>query len=120
VRILIVEDDDSSLDLAKRLVEDMGHTVLTASDGTKGLAFARSEKPDLLLLDLRMPGIDGLQVVREIRADPTLRTLPVIAVSADIADDGRAAAMAAGCDDFVAKPYDPEELRAAIRRRSPG
>ena len=117
MRILIVEDDDASLYLAKRVAEHMGHTVLSASDGVQALATARSERLDLLLLDLRMPGISGLQVVRELRADPSLRTLPVIAVSADASTDDREAAMSAGCDDFVAKPYQPEELRAAIRRR---
>ncbi len=119
MRILVVEDDDSSLQLAKRVAEHMGHTVLTANDGVQGLALAGAEKPDLLLLDLRMPGIPGLQVVREIRSDPRLQALPIIAVSANTGSDDRADALAAGCDDFVGKPYEPEDLRAAIRRRLP-
>lgn len=119
MRILVVEDDEASLDLARRLVLRMGHAVLTARDGVQGLSLARGAGPDLVLLDMRMPGIDGLTVVRELRTDPKLRKLPVIAVSADIGDDDRAAALAAGCDDFVGKPYQPEELRAAIRRQLP-
>lgn len=119
MRILVVEDDDSSLQLAKRVVEHMGHTALTAEDGVQGLALAGSERPDLLLLDLRMPGIPGLQVVREIRRDASLHALPVIAVSANTGFEDQADAMAAGCDDFVGKPYDPEDLRAAIRRHLP-
>lgn len=118
MRILIVEDDEASLELAKRVAESMGHTVLTATDGVHGLALARSEKPELLLLDLHLPGLGGFQVVRELRSDETLRALPVIAISAGSAAD-RAEAMSAGCDDFVSKPYQPEELRAAIRRRFP-
>ena len=119
MRILIVEDDESSLYLAKRVVGHMGHSVLTASDGLQGLATARTEKPDLLLLDLRLPGIGGLDVVRAVRSDPALRTLPVIAVSANNSPEDREAALAAGCDDFVVKPYQPEDLRAAIQRRLP-
>lgn len=115
MRILIIEDDESSLELAKRLVEGMGHTVLKASDGTKGLALARSEQPDLLLLDLHMPGISGFVVVRELRNDERLRDVPVIAISAGTSAD-RAEAMSAGCNDYVSKPYEPENLRAAIRR----
>jgi two-component system cell cycle response regulator DivK len=111
----IVEDDESSLELATRLVESMGHTVLRASDGTQGLALARSEPPDLLLVDLHIPGISGFDVARELRKDERLRVVPVIAVSAGISAD-RAEAMSAGCDDFVSKPYQPEDLRAAIRR----
>lgn len=75
IRILVIDDDDSSLELAKRVAEHMGHTVLTAGDGVQGVALARSEPPDLLLLDLRMPGVTGLQVVREVRADVSLRDL---------------------------------------------
>jgi two-component system cell cycle response regulator DivK len=116
MRILIVEDDESSLELAKRVVEDMGHAVLMASDGSQGLALARSERPDLLLLDLHMPGISGFDVARELRSDERLRAVPIIAISAGTSAD-RAEAMAAGCDDYVSKPYQPEDLRAAIRRR---
>ena len=119
MRVLIVEDDEASRYLAKRVVEHMGHEVMTATDGVDGLASARREHPDLLLLDLRMPGMNGLDVVREIRSDPSLRALPVIAVSANNSSEDREAALAAGCDDFVVKPYQPEDLRAAIRRRLP-
>lgn len=118
MRILIVEDDDASLELAKRVAQHMGHTVLTAIDGAQGLALARSERPDLLLLDLHIPGIDGFQVVRELRGDESLRGLGVIALSAGSSAD-REQALSVGCDDFVSKPYEFEVLRAAIRRCLP-
>lgn len=118
MRILIVEDDDSSLELAKRVVEGMGHDVLTARDGAQGLTLARSEKPDLLLLDLHLPGLSGFDVARELRNDERLRAISIIAISAGTPAD-RADAMSAGCDDFVSKPYQPEDLRAAIRRHLP-
>jgi CheY-like chemotaxis protein len=119
MRILIVEDDDSSLDLAKRVAEGMGHTVLMASDGSEGLALARSARPDLVLLDLHMPGISGFEVARELRNDEGLRAVPIIAISAGTPVD-RLDAMSAGCDDYVPKPYEFEMLRAAIRRQMPG
>jgi len=116
MRILVIEDDEASLDLARRVVQGMGHTVMTAGDGLQGLALVRSERPDLVLLDLHLPGIDGFQVVRELRQDKS--ALPVIAVSAGGAAD-QVRAMVAGCDGFVLKPYQPEELRAAIRNVAP-
>jgi CheY-like chemotaxis protein len=115
VRILIVDDDTASRELATRVVESMGHSALEAKDGEEGLTLARREQPDLLLLDLYMPGISGLQVVREIRADDRLHSLPVIAVSAGTAED-RLAALSAGCNEFVPKPYGLAVLRAVLDR----
>jgi len=116
MRILLIEDDEASIDLATRAAERMGHTVVAVRDGVQGLALARRERPDLLLLDLHLPGLSGFEVVRELRADEGLRTLPVIAVSAGTAAD-KAEALAAGCSDFVSKPYDFARLRAAIDRQ---
>jgi two-component system cell cycle response regulator DivK len=118
MRILVVEDDEPSLDIARRVVEGMGHTVLTARDGVQGLALARSERPDLVLLDLHLPGLSGVEVVRELRVDEHLRALPVIAVSAGTLVD-RENALSAGCNDFVFKPYEFTRLRAAIDRQHP-
>jgi CheY-like chemotaxis protein len=117
MRVLIVEDDEASLVLARRLIEHMGHTVLTATDGLEALATAEATRPDLLLLDLRIPKLAGLDVVRALRRDRLFETMSIIAVSADVGADDRALAISAGCDDFVAKPYQPADLRAAVRRR---
>ena len=116
MRILVVEDDEASLDIARRVAERMGHTVLMARDGVQGLALARSERPDLVFLDLHLPGLSGFQVVRELRADEHLRALPVVAVSAGTLVD-RENALSAGCNDFVFKPYEFTRLRAAIDRQ---
>ncbi len=116
MRILVVDDDEASLDLATRVVERMGHTVLTARDGEHGLARARGERPDLLLLDLHLPGLSGVEVVRELRAEERLHALPVIAVSAGTSVD-RNDALSAGCNDFVSKPYEFDRFRAAIDRQ---
>lgn len=119
MRILIVEDDEPSLLLAKRVVESVGHTVSAARDGLQAVSLARSEKPNMILLDLYLPGIAGLDIVRTLRADEKLREVPVIALSAgDIHD--QAEAIRSGCNEFLSKPYQPEQLRAAIRRHLPG
>jgi CheY-like chemotaxis protein len=118
MRILIVEDDNSSLELARRVVVSMGHAAIMSRDGLEGLAVAHSERPDLVLLDLHLPGISGVDLVRALRADNALRTTPVIAVSA-ASLNAEPEAMAAGCDEFVSKPYELQHLRDAIRRHLP-
>jgi|KBSSwiStaDraftv2_1062776.scaffolds.fasta_scaffold3917638_1 CheY-like chemotaxis protein len=117
MRILVIDDDRPSRELAARLVDNLGHSPVTADDGAQGLALARSERPDLLLLDLYMPAMSGLEVVREIRADPSLRAVPVIAVSSGTTEDQQAA-LSAGCNEFLSKPYELAALRAAIGRHS--
>lgn len=117
MRILVIDDDKPSRELAARLVDNLGHSPVTADDGAHGLALARSERPDLLLLDLYMPAMSGLEVVRAIRADPSLRAVPVIAVSSGTTED-QEAALSAGCNEFLAKPYELAALRAAIDRHS--
>jgi len=115
VRILVIEDDDASLHLARRVAESMGHTVLTAVDGKQGLAMALSEMPDLVLLDLRLPFLTGFEIAQRLRRDPRGRLMRIIAVSAIESVDG-GLALVAGCDELLQKPYAPEQLRAAIRR----
>lgn len=113
VPVLIIEDDPASLELVTRIVEDMGHTVITADNGREGIRRALAQSPDLILLDQHLPDVPGWIVARELRAHESFRRTPIIAVSAGTAED-RARALDAGCSDFVAKPYDFAELRAAI------
>lgn len=111
-----MEDDESSLQLAKRIVVSMGHQVLAEKDGGRALMTAQAEKPDLILLDLHLPTLDGIEIARALRAETATRSIPIVVVSAGSALD-RAKAISAGCDDFLAKPYQPDQLRAAIRKR---
>ena len=113
VRVLIIEDDPASLDLVTRIVQDMGHSVITADNGREGVRRALAQSPDLILLDQHLPDVPGWIVVGELRAHEAFRRTPIIAVSAGTADDS-ARALEAGCSDFIAKPYDFAELRAAI------
>jgi CheY-like chemotaxis protein len=113
MRVLVIEDDRATLELAQRIIEHMGHSVLPARDGDEGLAVAQGEVPDVILVDLHLPGKAGWLVIGELRSDERFRTIPIIAVSAGSAED-RDRAMAAGATAFIAKPYDPAGLRAAL------
>lgn len=107
-RILIIEDDPFSLELYTILLEASGYTILTARDGEQGLAVARREQPDLIVCDVVLPKMGGCEVVRYLKADPVLRRVPIIAVTAldDRADRDRL--LAAGFDGYIAKPIEAE------------
>lgn len=109
-RILVIEDNDENLELMTYLLRAFGHTTLTARDGEEGLAVAKRETPDLILCDLQMPRLDGFGVARGVRADPQLRGLPLIAVTAFAMRDDQQRVLAAGFDGYVTKPIVPEEF----------
>ena len=115
-RILIIEDEANNLDVARRIVRGAGHEALTAIDGVAGLEMARRERPDAVLVDLLLPKLDGWAVTRAIREEPWAKHIPIVAVSALAMQADRERARAAGCDDFVTKPYAPAELRAVLTR----
>ncbi len=115
-KILFIEDEpDQRLILAMRLKKD-GFTVLEAENGLKGLEKAVKEKPDLILLDIIMPGIDGLEVTRRLRKNPVTKGIPIVTATAAGLDDVEHKCFAAGADECVRKPYDSAELLAKIRR----
>jgi putative two-component system response regulator len=113
--ILVVEDSSIQAEMLRRLLVDAGYRVRVAVDGTEGLALARAEPPDLVISDITMPGMDGFELCREIRADSVLRTLPVILLTAmsDVQDVVRG--LNVGADNYVTKPYDPELLLGRVR-----
>jgi CheY-like chemotaxis protein len=104
--ILLVEDNEMNRDMLSRRLERRGFTVLLAVDGPQGVAVARSEHPDLILMDMSLPGMDGWEATRTIRQDEALRTVPVIALTAHAMDGDRDRAIAAGCNDYDTKPID--------------
>jgi len=106
-RILIIEDNAASLELLRYLVEHAGHTPLTASDGETGLRLAREAGVDLVLCDLQLPGIDGLELARRLRADPSWAPVKLVAVTAYSMPGDRETALAAGFDGYMTKPIDP-------------
>lgn len=114
--VLIVEDDPTNRMLATRVLGAAGIQYAEAVDGEQALMMLAGRKPDLVLMDLSLPGLDGWEVTRRIRRNPELSDLPILAVSAHAMSGDRDKAIAAGCDDYVTKPYRPADLIAAIAR----
>lgn len=114
-RILLVEDNEMNRDAISRLLERRGFTVLTAADGAEGVRRCREERPDLVLMDLGLPVLDGFEATRRIKADPVTAAIPVVALTARALTSDRDAALAAGCVDYDIKPVDLARLVGKIR-----
>ncbi len=118
-RILIVEDDELNRDSLRRLLLRRGYEIVLAVDGTQGVEAARAEAPDLILMDMSLPGIDGWEATRRIKDDPRTRAVPIIALTAHAMASDRDTALAAGCDDYDTKPIDLDRLLPKIRALLP-
>ena len=105
-RILVVEDNPKNLKLAHDVLAFSGYDVVTAETGERGVAVALADPPDLILMDLQLPGIDGVEALHRIRGDARCREIPIVAVTAFAAEDDRSDAFAAGFDGFLQKPLD--------------
>jgi two-component system, cell cycle response regulator DivK len=114
IKILYVEDNDDNVYMLKNRLERRGHAVLVARDGRAGVEAARAELPDLILLDLGLPVLDGWEAARLLKADGRTRAIPVIALSAHAMAGDRAQALEAGCDDYDTKPVDFARLLVRI------
>ena len=114
-RILVVEDDDDTRILLRRLLEGEGYTVAEAADGRQAVETARTQCPDLILMDLNLPGVDGVEATRIISEMRELCVVPVIAVTAMDPDEYRQRALLAGCNNYVLKPPEPELLLEKVR-----
>jgi len=120
VKVLIVDDNQVNLKLVTYVVESAGFEVATALDAEKALAALATARPDVILMDLQLPGIDGLELTRRIKADPATRDIAVIAVTAYAMKGDREKALEAGCDDYVTKPIDTRTLPQVIERHVKG
>ncbi|NWF81787.1 MAG: response regulator transcription factor [Chloroflexi bacterium] len=121
--ILVVDDEPAIVQIARDYLERAGFRVVTAGDGPTALRLARTERPALLVLDLMLPGMDGLDVTRTLRQDPATRTLPIIMLTARVEESDRLIGLELGADDYITKPFSPRELVARVRavlRRSEG
>jgi len=116
-KVLVVEDNPANMTLAKFLLESVGHTVLLATDAETGLTFARLEQPDLILMDIQLPGMDGLQATGILKRDPATSEIPVIALTALAMKGDEERIRAAGCDGYIAKPLDYKAFLATISDR---
>jgi two-component system cell cycle response regulator DivK len=116
-KILYIEDNDDNVYMLKMRLELLdGYEVLAAEDGEKGCEMAASERPDLILMDLEMPVIDGWEATRRLKGNPQTRGIPIIALSAHALAGAREKALAAGCDEFDTKPIEFDRLVATIQR----
>jgi two-component system, cell cycle response regulator DivK len=113
-RILIVEDNPDNMLLTVMLLESAGYTVLSAMDAEAGLTLARDERPDLILMDIQLPGMDGLQATALLKRDEATRAIPVIALTALAMKGDEERIRAAGCDGYIAKPMRIQEFLAAV------
>ena len=114
-RLVLVEDEQVNRDLFRRRLERRGYVVVPAENGLQAVEFTKREKPDLVIMDLGLPDIDGWEATRRIKADPDLKSIPVIAVTSYALSGDEEKTRAAGCDGYIAKPYSPRQMLAKVR-----
>jgi two-component system cell cycle response regulator DivK len=118
-RILVVEDQPDSRQIIRDMLTPTDYEITEAENGEQALAAIAKQRPELILMDIQMPILDGYAATRLIKADPALRSIPIIAVTSYALSDEETKALAAGCDDYVPKPFSPRELLAKIRQYLP-
>jgi two-component system cell cycle response regulator DivK len=113
-KVLVVEDNPANMTLATFLLESVGHAVLKATDAEAGVASARIDHPDLILMDIQLPGMDGLAAIKLLKADAATRDIPVIALTALAMKGDEARIRAAGCDGYISKPLSYKDFLATV------
>jgi two-component system cell cycle response regulator DivK len=114
-RILVVEDQEDLRGVLRTLLTGSGYEMIEAADGQAGVEKAKSERPDLILMDIQMPVLNGYDATQQIKADPNLKATPIIAISSFAMKGDEEKARASGCDSYVTKPYSPMQLLRVIR-----
>jgi two-component system cell cycle response regulator DivK len=114
-RILVIEDQEDNRAILRDLLTKAGYEYLEATTGEDGVATAERERPDLILMDIQLPEIDGYEATRRIKANPALRSIPIVAVTSYALSGDEAKTRAAGCDGYVAKPFSPRAMLAKVR-----
>lgn len=115
-KILVVEDQEDNRRILRDLLSSRGYEIIEVTDGLAGVAAAQTHHPDLILMDIQLPGIDGYEATRRIKEDKELQSIPVIAVTSYALSGDEQKALSAGCDDYIAKPYSPRELLAKVEQ----
>ena len=118
-RILVVEDQEDNRRIIRDLLMSAGYELIEAADGEAGVRLAETERPDLILMDIQLPVLDGYEATRRIKQNPELRHIPIIVVTSYALSGDDVKAMEAGCDAYVAKPFSPRQLLATIRKFVP-
>ena len=114
-RILVIEDTRDNRQILRDLLTAAGFDIIEAEDGAAGVAMAAAQLPDLILMDIQLPVIDGYEATRRIKADPTTRHIPIVAVTSYALAGDEAKTREAGCDGYIAKPYSPRNLLEKVR-----
>jgi two-component system cell cycle response regulator DivK len=114
-RILVVEDHEDNRRILRDLLESAGFDVIEADNGESALRSASEHRPDLILMDIQLPMIDGYETTRRLKSDPAMRSIPIIVITSYALSGDEDKARAAGCDDYVTKPYSPRQVLAKIR-----
>lgn len=114
-RILLVEDTEDNRQIIRDLLASVGYELIEAVTGEEGVAMAAQHRPDLILMDMQLPVLDGYEATRRIKAQPELKAIPIIAVTSYALSGDEAKTKAAGCDGYVAKPFSPRQLLAKVR-----
>jgi two-component system cell cycle response regulator DivK len=114
-RILVVEDQQDNRQILRDLLTNAGFDIIEAENGEDAIASAQASRPDLILMDIQLPILDGYEATRRIKADPNLKSIPIIVVTSYALSGDEDKARLAGCDDYVAKPFSPRELLAKIK-----
>ena len=118
-RILIVEDQEDNRMIVRDVLSSAGYDLIEAVNGEDGVKLAHSERPDLILMDIQLPIIDGYEATRQIKGSAELKSIPIIAVTSYALSGDQAKARAAGCDGYISKPFSPRELLARVREYLP-
>jgi two-component system cell cycle response regulator DivK len=118
-RILVVEDHEENRRIMRDLLTSAGYEMIEAVTGEEGVTLAERERPNLILMDIQLPGLDGYEATRRIKANPALRSIPIIAVTSYALSGDDVKAREAGCDAYVTKPFSPRVLLAKIREYLP-
>ena len=117
--ILVVEDQEDNRQIIRDMLSATNYQITEVENGEEALAAVAKQRPDLILMDIQMPILDGYEATRRIKADPALRTIPIIAITSYALSGDEQKAREAGCDDYVPKPYSPRQLLAKIRQYLP-
>jgi two-component system cell cycle response regulator DivK len=117
--VLVVEDQEDNRQILRDLLGSAGYEMVEAGDGAAALDRAKERRPDLILMDIQLPIMDGYEATRRIKADPDLKAIPIIVITSYALSGDEEKARAAGCDDYVTKPYSPRQLLAKVRQYLP-
>ena len=119
MKVLVIEDNPSNMVVARTILEHNGHLVLSSSDAEHGLKLAHSDHPDLILMDIQLPNMNGFDATRLLKSDPETKAIPVVALTAYAMSKDERSAFEAGCDGYLTKPYKIEGLLEVLRQHGP-